>query len=548
MTAATRVDTLPRGLRVEGPELASGVAERVLTVEALRFLAHLHRRFEPRRRELLLARRARRRALETGADLDFLEETAEIRGGEWQVAPAPPDLVDRRGESTGPADAQMMINALGSGARVFMADLEDSLSPSWGNVVEAQAYLADAVRRSLTFTGETGKRYELAGDLATLVVRPRGWHLPEKHLEVDGEPISASLFDFGLYLFHNARELLQRGSGPYVYLAKLEGHREARLWNEVFLEAQEALGIPAGTVRATVLIETLPAAFEMEEILYELRHHAAGLNAGRWDYIFSLLKTYHSRDFLLPDRAQVGMTVPFMRAYTEALVQACHRHGAHAIGGMAAFIPNRRDPQVTERALEAVRADKAREAADGCDGTWVAHPDLIPVVREVFDRALGERPHQKDRLREELRVEAPDLLSFLGSSPGRPGGIEGGAVTEAGVRLNINVAVQYVDAWLQGRGAVALHNLMEDAATAEISRTQLWQWLRREAILDDGRPLTTDLYRRLAAAELEDLERQALLELGEPRRPDEAARLLERLVLAPELEEFLTLPAYELLD
>ena len=485
--------------------------------------------------ELLLFRRAlqRERHLEdlaAGLVPEFLDETRTVRNDAgWRVAPAPPDLEDRRVEITGPVERKMMINALNSGASVFMADFEDSLSPTWANVIEGQAGLIDAVRRTLSFTSPEGKEYRLADRTATLVVRPRGWHLEERHVLVDGRPMSASLFDFGLYFFHNAKELLARGTGPYFYLPKLESHHEARLWNEVFLLAQNGLGIPRGTIRATVLIETITAAFEMEEILWELREHAAGLNAGRWDYIFSIIRKFPSGRGVLPDRSQVTMTVPFMRAYSDLLVATCHRRGAHAIGGMAAFIPSRRDAEVNERALARVREDKERESRAGFDGTWVAHPDLVPVAREIFDKHLGDRPHQKTVLREDVEVTAADLLDFR---------VEGGQVTEDGVRHNINIALQYIDAWLQGTGAAAIDNLMEDTATAEISRAQLWQWLHNGTPLADGRSFGPELYQQLRKEELEKLGGE-----GQGRLRD-AAKILDELVLSRELVPFLTSRAY----
>jgi malate synthase len=512
-------------------------APRVLTPAALEFVAALHRRFNPTRLQLLARRAERQAALDAGERFDFLAETAEVRRAEWGVAPTPRDLQDRRVEITGPVERKMMINALNSGARVFMADLEDALSPTWPNVVDGQANLIDAVRRTLAFTSPEGKRYALADRLATLVVRPRGWHLVEKHLLVDGEPVSASLFDFGLYFFHNAVELGRRGTGPYFYLPKMESHREARLWNDVFVTAQEALGVPRGTVRATMLVETLPAAFEMDEMLYELREHAAGLNAGRWDYIFSAIKKLaRVGASVLPDRAQITMTVPFMRAYTELLVRTCHRRGAHAIGGMAAFVPSRRDPEVNERALAKVREDKVRESGDGFDGTWVAHPDLVPVATAVFDGVLGERPHQKDRLREDVRVTAAQLADVR---------VPGGTVTAEGVRLNVSVALQYLAAWLGGSGAVAINNLMEDAATAEISRAQLWQWIRHGARTSDGATVTAATYRAVRDAELRALEGARGDEGGRLR---EAAELLDALVLEEQFTEFLTIPGYRYLD
>jgi malate synthase len=424
----------------------------------------------------------------------------------------------------------MMINALNSGANVFMADFEDSLSPTWSNVVEGQLNCMDAVRRTIEFKGPDGKEYKLKDKLATLLVRPRGWHLNERHVTVDGQELSGSLFDFGLYFFHNAKELLKRGSGPYFYLPKMESHLEARLWNDVFTFAEEKLGIAHGAIRATMLIETLPAAFEMEEMLYELREHASGLNAGRWDYMFSLIKKLRNRkDLVLPDRVQITMTTPFMRAYTELLVKTCHKHGAHAMGGMSPFIPSRKDPAVNEKALAQVRADKEREANDGFDGTWVAHPDLVATAKEVFDRILGDKPHQKDKKREEVRVEARQLVDTH---------VPGGKITEAGARLNIGVALQYLSAWLGGNGAVAIFNLMEDAATAEISRAQLWQWRVNGAKLDDGRPFTKELYEQLRDEELKKLPQGGKM--------PEAVKLLNQLVEG-EFVDFLTLPAYPLL-
>ena len=522
---------------------ATPSVDRVLTSEALAFVSSLQRRFEARRRDLLARRKARHAEIQGGARLGFLPDTREIRESEWRVAPAPTDLDDRRVEITGPVDRKMMINALNSGAKVFMADLEDALSPTWENVVEGQANLMDAVRRTLSLATPE-KRYELAAQTATLLVRPRGWHLPEKHVVVDGEPMSASLFDFGLYFFHNARELLARGTGPYFYLPKLQSHLEARLWNDVFVFAQERLDIPRGTVRATVLIETIHAAFEMDEILHELREHAAGLNAGRWDYLFSVIKTFRDQPGLvLPDRAQLTMTVPFMRAYTQLLVKTCHRRGAHAIGGMAAFIPSRRDAMVNERALTKVREDKEREAGDGFDGTWVAHPDLVPVAMAEFDRAFardgagGKRLNQKDVLRDDVHV-TPDALATFD--------VAGGRVTRDGVRTNVDVALQYLDAWLQGQGAVAIHNLMEDAATAEISRSQLWQWVHHGAALAEGGAVTAEEYRRTRDEVVATL-REAGGGGREASRLDEAAKLLDELVLG-EFQEFLTLRGYDMLD
>jgi len=508
--------------------------ESILSPEALAFVAALHRRFNPRRQELLRAREERQTAIDMGAGLAFLPETRSVRDANWQVAPAPGDLLDRRVEITGPCDRKMVINALNSGAKVFMADLEDASSPTWSNVVDGQRNLYDAVRRTISFQNPDGREYSLNSETATLLVRPRGWHLDERHMTVDGESVSGSLFDFGLYFFHNARELIDRGSGPYFYLPKLQSHHEARLWNDVFTYAQDALGIPRGTVRATVLIETLPAAFEMDEILYELRDHAAGLNAGRWDYIFSAIKTFRARKGeALPDRAQITMTVPFMRDYTQLLVKTCHRRGAHAIGGMAAFIPSRRDPAVNELAFAKVREDKEREAGDGFDGTWVAHPGLVPVALEIFDRVLGDRPNQKERQRDDVQVEAARLTDFT---------IPGGQITEAGLRANISVALQYLNAWLQGTGAAAINNLMEDAATAEISRAQLWQWIHNGATTADGLPVTRELYGQVREEELAQLGGA-----GNGRFRD-AAEILDGLVLDEEFAPFLTIPAYAYLD
>ncbi|HET6982228.1 MAG TPA: malate synthase A [Myxococcaceae bacterium] len=508
-------------------------AEKVLSRDALAFLESLHRRFDSRRQELLAARAERQKAFDRGEMPDFLPSTKSVRGGDWKVAPTPKDLQRRHVEITGPTERKMMINALNSGADIFMADFEDSLSPSWRNVVLGQQNCIDAVRRTISLeTAE--KKYRLNDKTAVLLLRPRGWHLPEKHVTVDGTPISASLFDFGLYVFHNARELLDRGTGPYFYLPKMESHLEARLWNEVFVAAQEALKIPRGSIRATMLIETFPAAFEMEEFLYEMRDHASGLNAGRWDYMFSFIKKFRNRkDKVLPDRAQVTMTVPFMRAYTELLVKSCHIHGAHAMGGMAPFIPSRKNPEINEKALAKVREDKLREVADGFDGTWVAHPDLVPTAKEVFDQKLGSKDNQKDRLRSEVQVTAAQLAEAT---------VPDGKITEAGFRLNVDVALQYINSWLLENGAAAIYNLMEDAATAEISRAQLWQWIHHGAKLDDGRPATEEMYRTTRDAQV------ARLTEGGAGRYREAAEILDGLVLTREFPEFLTLPAYRHLD
>jgi malate synthase len=519
-----------------GPEGAD-----ILTEEAVAFLAGLHRRFDATRRQLLLARAERQKRLDTGELPDFLPETEHIRNDPtWRVAPLAPRLDDRRVEITGPTDRKMMINALNSGARVFMADCEDSNSPTWSNMVEGQANLKAAVRKTIEFTSPEGKEYKLTEELATLVVRPRGWHLLERHFLVDGEPISGSLFDFGLYFFHNAAALLSSGSGPYFYLPKLESHLEARLWNDVFVYAQNELGIPQGTIRATVLIETILAAFEMEEILYELRDHSSGLNAGRWDYIFSIIKKFRNRsDMVLPDRAQVTMTVPFMKAYTDLLIKTCHKRGAHAMGGMAAFIPSRRDEEINRIAMAKVREDKERESRDGHDGTWVAHPDLVPLATEVFDEVLGSEPHQIGKQRDDVVVKAGDLLNV---------NVEGGQVTDAGVRMNVDVAIQYLASWLRGNGAAAIYNLMEDAATAEISRSQVWQWLRHGVKLPDGTPVTPEMVRRIADEELGRMREEFGDEIYDGGRFDEARGVFEEVALSDEFPEFLTLPAYEHID
>lgn len=506
--------------------------DEVLTPEALAFVEDLVDHFDAARRDLLGARTEVQEDLDNGVDPGFLDELEVAREGDWQVAPTPADLQDRRVEITGPVDRKMMINALNSGAKVFMADFEDANSPTWENVVQGQVNLKDAVRREIELHTEE-KSYTLNDEIATLLVRPRGWHLPERHVTYKGKPVSASLFDFGLYFFHNARELVDRGSGPYFYLPKLESHKEARLWNQVFVRAQRQLGIPQGTIRATVLVENILAAFEMEEILYELRHHSAGLNAGRWDYIFSVIKKFRHRDLVLPDRGQVTMTVPFMRAYTERLVSLCHKRGAHAIGGMAAFIPNRREPDVTEKAIRKVKEDKELEASSGFDGTWVAHPDLVPVALEKFDEHLGEKPHQKDVLRDDVEVSEDDLVDFR---------VPGGEITEGGVRQNVSVALQYLNAWLQGVGAAAIYNLMEDTATAEISRAQLWEWRHHGAPLADGRSFSADLYARIRDEELERLGGRGEGRLGE------AAEVMDTVVLSEEFVPWLTLQAYPLLD
>lgn len=512
-------------------------AERVLTPEAVAFLLDLHDRFDGRRRELLAARRERQARFDAGERPDFLPETAEIRRGDWTVPEAPKALADRRVEITGPVERKMMINALNSGARTFMADLEDANSPTWDNVVTGQVNLADAVRRTISLSAEeSGSReYRLGDDIATLLVRPRGWHLPEAHLRVDGEPISASLFDFGLHVWHNAREALDRGAGPYFYLPKLESHLEARLWNDVMFAAEDAVGIDRGAIRATVLIETITAAFEMDEILHELRPHITGLNAGRWDYIFSVAKRFAlDPAAVLPDRSQVTMTTPFMRAYTELLVQTCHRRGAHAIGGMSAFIPNTRRPEVTEAAMAKLHEDKRREAADGFDGTWVAHPGMVAGAMEEFDAVLGDRPNQLERQRPEVSVRAADLLT-VECPPG--------AITRAGLETNISVGIRYLASWLSGVGAAGIDDLMEDAATAEISRAQVWQWIHHHRALEDGTEVTPDLVRQLLDRRVAALGTAG----GDPELLTRARSVFEQVALADDFPTFLTLPAYELL-
>jgi malate synthase len=513
------------------------VAREVLTPEAVTFLARLARAFEGRRREVLARRVAHQAAIDAGATLDFLPETREIRASDWTVAPIPSDLADRRVEITGPVDRKMIINALNSGANVFMADFEDSNSPTWSNNLEGQRNLRDAVRQTITFRSPEGKHYALAERTATLLVRPRGWHLVEQHCLVDGVPISASLFDFGLFFFHNAREQMARGTGPYFYLPKLESHLEARLWNDVFNVAQDALAIPRGTIRATVLIETIHAAFEMDEILWELREHAGGLNCGRWDYIFSFIKTFNARpDFVLPDRATVGMDRHFLQSYVELLIQTCHRRGIHAMGGMAAQIPIKSDPVANDAALAKVRQDKLREVTAGHDGTWVAHPGLAPLARDVFD-AHFSTANQIARKREDVSVTAADLLE-----------VPDGAITESGLRTNIDVGIQYLAAWLGGNGCVPIYHLMEDAATAEISRTQVWQWLTHWVQLDDGRIMTADLVRRTIAEELEGIRDRVGVSRFERGRFDLAARLFTELVTSDEFPPFMTTVAYDYLD
>jgi malate synthase len=517
-------------IQINGP--VEGRAVEILTPEALAFVADLHRRFDARRRELLAARAARQARFDAGELPDFLPETADLRAADWTVAPIPADLQDRRVEITGPVDRKMIINALNCGAKVFMADFEDATSPTWTNVLDGQVNLKDRWAGDLTHVDpKSGKRYALGANPAVLKIRPRGWHLPEQHMEVDGQPVSGALFDFGLYVFHNARATLAQGSGPYFYLPKLESRLEARLWNEVFVHAQAALGLPVGTIKATVLIETIPAAFEMDEILYELRDHMAGLNCGRWDYIFSFIKRLGRRpEFLTPDRSAMVMGKAFLGAYSLKLIQTCHRRGAFAMGGMAAQIPIKGDEAANQAAFAKVRADKEREAGAGHDGTWVAHPDLVPVALQVFDR-LMPTPNQLDKRLADLTITQAQMLE-----------LHQGARTEAGVRENIRVGVRYTQAWIEGRGAVPLYNLMEDAATAEICRTQLWQWIRLGADLADGRQMSSQLFVSLLTEEMADLRR----DFSSPRLED-AALLFSRMVLSDTLEEFLTLPAYELI-
>jgi malate synthase len=524
---------LPHGVDLLVPTQAAWSS--VLSPKALAFVAGLERHFGPLRARLLKLRRERHARFDQGERPRFLEATAAIRGASWKIAPVPHDLRDRRVEITGPAERKMIINALNSGANVFMADFEDSISPTWANLVEGQASLREAVRRTLAFESAEGKRYRLNERTAVLMARPRGWHLEEHHLTVDGKPVSASLFDFGLYFFHNVRELLARGTGPYFYLPKLESHLEARLWNDVFLYAQAELGLPRGTIKATVLIETLPAAFEMDEILHELREHSAGLNCGRWDYIFSFIKKLQADpSAVLPDRARLAMTEHFLRSYSLLLIQTCHRRGAHAIGGMAAQIPIKHDPARHAAAMEKVRADKLREASDGHDGTWVAHPGLVELAREVFDAQLVGENQIHTRPRQDVTVTAEDLLQ-----------VPEGPITEAGVRLNLAVGVQYLAAWLCGSGCVPLRDLMEDAATAEISRAQLWQWLRHRARLEDGRVVDAQLVASLLQRELAQLRERLGPEGWVRGRFELAQSLFHELVSAPQLADFLTLPAYE---
>jgi len=528
---------IERDLTVASLEGLPAGAAQLLDAGAREFLADLHVKFNARREELLRRRLDRQAALDAGQLLDFLPETRDLRSDDWRVAQVPADLAVRKVEITGPTDRKMVINALNSGASTYMADFEDANTPSWENLVRGQLNLTEAIERTITHR-EGAKDYRLKdGPLPTLIVRPRGWHLVERHVHLAGQPLSGSLFDFGLYFYHNARRLIEKGSGPYFYLPKMESHLEARLWEDVFTFSEQRLGIAFGSVKATVLIETIPAAFEMDEILYELRDHSAGLNAGRWDYIFSIIKKFrHRQEFVLPDRGQVTMGAPFMRAYTQLLVKTCHRRGAHAVGGMAAFIPSRRDPAVNEVALAKVREDKEREAADGFDGTWVAHPDLVPVAMEVFDRELGDRPNQLERQRDDFNASSGQLLDMR---------VPGAEITLTGLRVNVSVGIQYLESWLRGVGAAAINNLMEDAATAEISRSQVWQWLRHGARLSGGTPLDRPLVLRVIDQELDKI-RQALGDEAYRARPFDLAReLFEQVALSPELADFLTPLAYE---
>ncbi len=525
----------------QGIEISAEVTPEfaeILTSEAMSFVATLARAFEARREELLAKREQRQAELDAGKKPDFLAETAHIRQGTWTVAPIPADLQDRRVEITGPVERKMVINALNSGAKMFMADFEDSHAPTWDATIQGQINLRDAIEGTITFSNPEGKAYKLNDKVATLLVRPRGWHLNEKHVLIDGKPISGGIFDFGLYFFHNAKRLLAKGSGPYFYLPKLEGHLEARLWNDIFVLAQQELGIPNGTIRATVLIETILATFEMDEILYELRDHSAGLNCGRWDYIFSAIKKFHQDpNYILPDRSQVTMTVPFMRSYSLLLIQTCHKRNIHAMGGMAAQIPIKNDAKANEEALARVRADKHREATDGHDGTWVAHPGLVAIAMEEFD-AVMKGPNQIDRKREDVHVTAADLIA-----------VPEGTITEAGLRNNISVSLQYMESWLRGNGCVPIFNLMEDAATTEIARSQIWQWLHNsKAALDDGRKVTADLFHQLMTEELDKIQTAIGKQEYASRRFQTASELIDKIIMDDQFVEFLTLPAYQYLN
>jgi malate synthase len=521
----------PSGVQIAAP--AKSGFDRILTSDALTLVAKLHRAFEARRQELLAKRKVIAAELDAGTKLDFLKETASTREGSWTVAPLPADLQCRRVEITGPVERKMIINALNSGADSYMTDFEDSNAPNWDNQIEGQINLIDAIRRTISFRNEAGKEYKLNEKVATLVVRPRGWHLDEKHVLVDGQRVSGGIFDFAVFMFHNAKELIARGSGPYFYLPKMESHLEARLWNDIFVLAQQELGIPRGTIRATVLIETINAAYQMDEILYELREHSAGLNAGRWDYIFSCIKKFKvDRDFCLADRPKVTMTSPFMRSYALLLLKTCHKRNAPAIGGMSALIPIKNDPAKNDIAMGGVRSDKSRDASDGYDGGWVAHPGLVELAMGEFVKVLGDRPNQIDKKRDDIQVNAADLVNFQPETP----------ITEAGLRYNINVGIHYLGAWLDGNGCVPIHNLMEDAATAEISRSQVWQWIRSpKGKLEDGRKITADLVRKLIAEELPKVRELAGKSAAYPR----AAKIFEEMSTKEEFTEFLTLPLYE---
>jgi len=527
----------PRSFEILGSPVEG--LDDILTEEAIAFVIDLHRRFDDTRLELLQSRDDRQERISSGALPDFLPETADIRSAEWRVAPVPDELFDRRVEITGPTDRKTVINALNSGARVYMADFEDATTPTWSNLISGQRNLIEAIEGSIEFTSAEGRRYRLGDHLAVLFVRPRGWHLAERHMLVDGRPVSGSLFDIGLFLFHCAQRLIDRGSGPYLYLPKLESHLEARLWNDVFCYAQDALAIPRGTIKATVLVETILAAFEMDEILYELRDHSAGLNAGRWDYLFSIIKKFRERpDFVLPDRVQVTMDVPFMRAYARLLVATCHRRGAHAMGGMAAFIPNRRDPQVNALALDKVREDKTRESRDGFDGTWVAHPDLVPVAMEPFDGVLAGKSNQLNN-RPEINVAAGDLLDIR---------VPDGSISEEGLRNDVGVGVRYIASWLRGSGAAAINDLMEDAATAEIARSQVWQWVHHGATLSNGQKVTPVLVRETLVHELELIRNTVDSDTYADGMFDEAAETFEEVALTEPFIEFLTGPAAQRID
>lgn len=532
-------EMLERALREQGVEIRAPITEafaQILTPEAMRFVATLVREFNPERKRLLRLREERQARLDAGEKPDFLPETEPIRKGEWRVAPPPPDLMDRRVEITGPVDRKMVINALNSGAKVYMADFEDAHSPTWEGTIQGQINLYDAVRGTITYTSPEGKEYRLNEQVAVLCARPRGWHLVEKHVLIDGEPAPAALFDFGLYFFHNAHALIQKGSGPYFYLPKLESHLEARLWNNVFIRAQELLGIPRGTIRATVLIENILAAFECEEILYELREHSAGLNSGRWDYLFSIIRKFRNDAHLvLPDRATLTMTTPFMKAYSELVVQTCHKRGIHAIGGMAAQIPIRHDPEASAAAIAKVVADKEREISEGYDGTWVAHPGLVPIVMEVFEKHL--QGVNQLHVAPQRTILAQELLNF-----------PRGEITEQGVRTNIGVSLRYLESWLRGTGCVAINYLMEDAATVEISRSQLWQWVQRKAQLTDGRVFTPELFRQMLGEELAKIEAEIGSDAYQRSRYTDAAAILERVVLAPHFIDFVTQVAYDYID